>query len=44
MGSNITFALELNMHFTEKMAIQNGRKDIFANKLMIKTVEGKMHI
>jgi hypothetical protein len=44
MGSNINFAEEVNMHFTEKMAIQNGQRDIFANKLTVKTVEGKLHI
>jgi len=44
MGSNITFAEEVNMHYTEKMAIQNGWRDIFANKLTIKTVDRKMHI
>lgn len=43
MGSTITFAEEVNMHFTEKMAIKNGWRDTFANKLMVKTVEGKMH-
>jgi hypothetical protein len=35
MGSNITFAEEVNMRFTEKMAIKNGRRDIFANKLAV---------
>jgi len=41
MGSNVTSAEEVNVHFTEKMAIQNVQRDTFANKLTVKTVEGE---